>query len=57
MVQELLQEAYAYCFKIEAEQVRVTLSSPIMEVRQIQDLKTLWESGIFSEAELKKLFS
>jgi len=57
MVQELLQEAYAYCFKIEAEQVRVTLSSPIMEVRQIQDVKTLWECGILSEAELKKLFS
>jgi hypothetical protein len=57
MVQELLQEAYAHCFKIEAEQVRVTLSSPIMEVRHIQDIKTLWECGIFSEAELKKLFS
>lgn len=57
MVQELLQEAYAHCFKIEAEQVRVTLSSPIMEVRHIQDIKTLWECGIFSETELKKLFS
>ena len=57
MVQELLQEAYAHCFKIEAEQVRVTLSSPIMEVRHIQDIKTLWECGIFSEADLKKLFS
>lgn len=57
MVQELLQEAYACCFRVEADQVRVTLSSPAMEVKQVQDIKTLWECGIFSEAELKNLFS
>lgn len=56
MVQELLQEAYACCFRVEADQVRVTLSSPTMEVKQVQDIKTLWECGIFSEAELKNLF-
>jgi hypothetical protein len=57
MVQELLQEAYACCFRVDVEQVRVTLSSPNMEVRHVQDIKTLWECGIFSEAELKNLFS
>ncbi len=57
MVQALLQEAYACCFRVEADQVRVTLSSPAMEVRQVQDIKTLWECGIFSEAELKNLFN
>ena len=56
MVQELLQEAYACCFRVDADQVRVTLSSPTMEVRHVQDIKTLWECGIFSEAELKNLF-
>ena len=57
MVQQLLEQAYARCFELDADQVIVTLSNPKLEVRQLQDIKTLWECGIFSESEIKNLFS
>jgi hypothetical protein len=57
MLQELLREAYAACFKVEVDQVHVVLSSPKMQVRNVADIKTLWECGIFHGPELKKLFS
>lgn len=57
MLQELLREAYAVCFKVEVDQVHVVLSSPKMQVRNVADIKTLWECGIFPGGELKKLFS
>ena len=57
MLQELLREAYAVCFKLEVDQVHVVLSSPKMQVRNVADIKTLWECGIFPGGELKKLFS
>ena len=57
MVQQLLEQAYARCFGIDADQVSVTLSNPKLEVKQLQDIKTLWECGIFSESEIKNLFS
>ena len=57
MLQELLREAYSVCFKVEIDQVHVVLSSPKMQVRNVADIKTLWECGIFPGGELKKLFS
>jgi hypothetical protein len=57
MLQELLREAYAVCFKVEPDHVHVVLSSPKLQIRNVADIKTLWECGIFSGPELKKLFS
>jgi hypothetical protein len=57
MLQELLREVYAVCFKVEPAQVHVVLSSPKLQIRSVADIKTLWECGIFSVPELKKLFS
>jgi hypothetical protein len=57
MLQELLQQAYARCFQIDESQVSVTLSSPKLEVKRLQDIKTLWECSIFSASEIKNLFS
>jgi hypothetical protein len=56
MLEDLTQEAYAYCFKVKPEQVQVKLSRPKMEV-QAADVKTLFECGIFTPQELKKRFS
>lgn len=57
MLQELLREAYAACFKVDPALVHVVLSSPKLQIKNVADIKTLWECGIFSEADLKKLFS
>jgi hypothetical protein len=58
MLQELLREAYAGCFRVEVQQVHVKIPPPqVLEVKHVADIKTLFECGVFSPQELKKLFS
>ena len=56
MLEELTQQAYAYCFKVPPQQVHVKFSRPKLDV-QVADVKTLFECGIFTPQELKKRFS
>ena len=56
MLEELLQDAYARCFKVAPQQVRVTIARPKLQVA-VADVKALWECGIFTTQELKKRFS
>ena len=57
MLQELLQQAYAECFKLSPAQVNVSLSRPKLNVSNVADVKVLFECGIFTPQELKKNFS
>lgn len=58
MLQELLREAYAGCFRVEVRQVHVKIPPPqVLEVKHVADIKTLFECGVFTPHELKKLFS
>jgi hypothetical protein len=58
MLQELLQEVYAACFRVEVQQVHVKIPPPqILQVKQVADIKTLFECGVFTPQELKRLFS
>jgi len=56
MLEELLQQAYARCFKVGPQQVHVKLARPKLDVA-VGDVKALWECGIFTTQELKKRFS
>jgi hypothetical protein len=56
MLEELTQQAYAYCFKVPPQNVHVKFSRPKLDV-QVADVKTLFECGIFTPQELKKRFS
>lgn len=56
MLEELLQQAYARCFKLDPQLVQVKIARPKMEVA-VADVKALWECGIFTTQELKKRFS
>jgi hypothetical protein len=56
MLEELTQQAYAFCFKVPPQQVHVKFSRPKLDV-QSADVKTLFECGIFTPQELKKRFS
>jgi hypothetical protein len=57
MLQDLLQQAYAECFKVDAAQVLVSMSRPKLDVSNVADVKVLFECGIFTPQELKKIFS
>ena len=58
MLQELLREAYAGCFRVEVRQVHVKIPPPpILQVKQIADVKTLFECGVYTPQELKRLLS
>lgn len=57
MLQELIQQAYAECFKLESSLVSVSLSGPKLDVSNVADVKVLFECGIFTPQELKKIFS
>jgi hypothetical protein len=56
MLEELLQQAYARCFKVPPQQVHVKIARPKLQVA-VADVKALWECGIFTTQELKKRFS
>jgi hypothetical protein len=57
MLQDLIQEAYASCFKVDSAQVLVQMSRPKLDVGNVADMKVLFECGIFTPQELKKNFS
>ena len=57
MLEELIQEAYAQCFKVDTAQVLVQMTRPKLEVSNVADVKVLFECGIFTPHELKKIFS
>jgi hypothetical protein len=57
MLQDLIQQAYAECFKVDAAQVHVSMSRPKLDVSNVADVKVLFECGIFTPQELKKIFS
>ena len=56
MLEDLLGQAYANCFDVQRDKVQVKLMRQKLEV-QPDDVKTLWECGIFTSQELKKRFS
>jgi hypothetical protein len=56
MLEELLQQAYARCFKVDPLHVQVKITRPKLDIAA-QDVKALWECGIFTTQELKKRFS
>jgi hypothetical protein len=56
MLEDLLADAYANCFDVNHDKVHVKLCREKMEVHT-DDVKTLWECGIFTSQELKKRFS
>jgi hypothetical protein len=57
MLQELMQQAYAECFEVNSAQVHVSMSRPKLDVSNVADIKVLFECGIFTPQELKKIFS
>ena len=57
MLQDLMQEAYAECFKVDSAHVLVQMSKPKLDVSNVADVKVLFECGIFTPQELKKIFS
>ena len=57
MLQDLLQQAYAECFKVDSAHVLVQMSKPKLDVSNVADVKVLFECGIFTPQELKKIFS
>ena len=57
MLQDLIQQAYAECFKLNSAQVLVQMSRPKLDVSNVADVKVLFECGIFTPHELKKNFS
>jgi len=57
MLQDLMQQAYAECFKVDSAQVLVQMSRPKLDVSNVADVKVLFECGIFTPQELKKIFS
>ncbi len=56
MLEELLQQTYARCFKVDPLKVQVRITRPKLEI-SAADVKSLWECGIFTTQELKKRFS
>lgn len=57
MLQELIQQAYAECFKLDSAVVNVSMSRPKLDVNNVADLKVLFECVIFTPQDLKKNFS
>ena len=57
MLQDLIQQAYAECFKVDSAQVLVQMSKPKLDVSNVADVKVLFECGIFTPQELKKIFA
>jgi arginyl-tRNA--protein-N-Asp/Glu arginylyltransferase len=57
MLQDLIRQAYAECFKVDAAHVVVQMSRPKLDVMNVADVKVLFECGIFTPHELKKNFS
>ena len=57
MLQELIQQAYAQCFEVDSAHVLVQMSRPKLDVSNVADVKVLFECGIFTPQELKKIFS
>ena len=57
MLQDLIQQAYAECFKVDSAHVVVQMTRPKLDVTNVADVKVLFECGIFTPNELKKIFS